>query len=569
MRRAPASPDVRAQLPTAWGTPHAPEAGAGRRPQLRHRPRAPASLHAPAVHPRSARLERFNLFWQNVSVTLPVNSTLSFASSESCLAARADALPALPAPGRPTHLDAPFQSSANGGALASRCFMVHGGMHPTVSTTITPPPPPAPPPAGAHIYGGVDWVAMAMSADETAGGPAGQGPCSAAPFLLWESRVLHLRAASRIGATSWAQLPPAALRKHAPSPRHTSAVPGTLRTCGAGAFPQALPVGMPLPAGKPRPLAGRNAHPPRDRPPPAPPPRADLRDPASWTLSPGVGNPASLYSNEMRELFDAAFRGDAEVCQTKGARGSRDGPPQRGLAPLHPWGGRACGRLHPFRGSPQRVEASGPSVTCRALPCARLPQPLPRARLVPQVRKSIIGFDVPGLDTSRCGGRRRGRRTQRGQRAPRLWMHACMPACLWMHAWLGCCAKAGAVCMQPRALARCATPCRCMPARPAPGPLCSAWEAGFGSLYWMEGVLTRQRDRRGGARCDGPAQCMPQPSPARIFTRPVSQTAAAVCLPVGAAQLVRDNPKRQSGPSLPPWHSTLLQPTASSCPSCA
>lgn len=42
-------------------------------------------------------------------------------------------------------------------------------------------------------------------------------------------------------------------------------------------------------------------------------PPADLRDPAAWTLSPGVGNPASLYSNEMREMFDAAFRGDAEV----------------------------------------------------------------------------------------------------------------------------------------------------------------------------------------------------------------------------------------------------------------
>ena len=26
----------------------------------------------------------------------------------------------------------------------------------------------------------------------------------------------------------------------------------------------------------------------------------------------------------------------------------------------------------------------------------------------------------------------------------------------------------------------------------------SAWEAGFGSLYWMEGVVTRQRDRHGG-----------------------------------------------------------------------
>jgi hypothetical protein len=27
----------------------------------------------------------------------------------------------------------------------------------------------------------------------------------------------------------------------------------------------------------------------------------------------------------------------------------------------------------------------------------------------------------------------------------------------------------------------------------------SAWEAGFGSLYWMEGVVTRLRDKHGGA----------------------------------------------------------------------
>ena len=30
-----------------------------------------------------------------------------------------------------------------------------------------------------------------------------------------------------------------------------------------------------------------------------------------------------------------------------------------------------------------------------------------------------------------------------------------------------------------------------------------AWEAGFGSLYWMEGVVTRQRDRHGGERGRG------------------------------------------------------------------
>jgi hypothetical protein len=144
----------------------------------------------------SARLERFNLFWQAQPATLPANSTLTAGS-------------------------------------------------------------------GAHIYGGVDWVASAMSADES----------------------------------------------------------------------------------------------------------KDLRDPAAWVLSAGLGNPASLHSNEMRALFDAAFRGDAAV------------------------------------------------------------------------RKSIIGFDVPGLDTS------------------------------------------------------------------------SAWEAGFGSLYWMEGVATRLRDKHGGGlyRCAAPLTPPPTP----------------------------------------------------------
>lgn len=54
-----------------------------------------------------------------------------------------------------------------------------------------------------------------------------------------------------------------------------------------------------------------------------------------------------------------------------------------------------------------------------------------------QVRKSIIGFDVPGLNTS------------------------------------------------------------------------TAWEAGFGSLYWMEGVVTRQRDRHGGERACLPSCRLP------------------------------------------------------------
>jgi hypothetical protein len=40
---------------------------------------------------------------------------------------------------------------------------------------------------------------------------------------------------------------------------------------------------------------------------------SDLTDPASWSLVPPVGNPAALRGNEMRELFDVAFRPDADV----------------------------------------------------------------------------------------------------------------------------------------------------------------------------------------------------------------------------------------------------------------
>lgn len=39
----------------------------------------------------------------------------------------------------------------------------------------------------------------------------------------------------------------------------------------------------------------------------------DLRDPGAWRLSQQLGNPASLLSNEMRALFDVAFRGDYAV----------------------------------------------------------------------------------------------------------------------------------------------------------------------------------------------------------------------------------------------------------------
>ena len=33
----------------------------------------------------------------------------------------------------------------------------------------------------------------------------------------------------------------------------------------------------------------------------------------AWTISNGLGNPASLYPNELRVLFDTAFRGDYGV----------------------------------------------------------------------------------------------------------------------------------------------------------------------------------------------------------------------------------------------------------------
>ena len=42
-------------------------------------------------------------------------------------------------------------------------------------------------------------------------------------------------------------------------------------------------------------------------------PSSDLRHASSWSFSNGVGNPASLYSTEMRHMFDAAFRADATV----------------------------------------------------------------------------------------------------------------------------------------------------------------------------------------------------------------------------------------------------------------
>lgn len=84
------------------------------------------------------------------------------------------------------------------------------------------------------------------------------------------------------------------------------------------------------------------------------------------------------------------------------------------------WAGRAAG------GGELRCPAF-----CRVLRLRRqlgtLCGPPLSARPGSQVRQSIIGFDVPGLDTS------------------------------------------------------------------------SAWEAGFGSLYWMEGVVTRLRDKHGGA----------------------------------------------------------------------
>lgn len=67
-----------------------------------------------------------------------------------------------------------------------------------------------------------------------------------------------------------------------------------------------------------RPQPPRCAH-ARARPHACPPsrPRApDLREASAWALCEGVGNPASVLSNEMRVLFDAAFRGDSDVRAT-------------------------------------------------------------------------------------------------------------------------------------------------------------------------------------------------------------------------------------------------------------
>ena len=99
--------------------------------------------------------------------------------------------------------------------------------------------------SGANVYGGVDWVAMGMSAAEDAD--------------------LRDPQARRVLARPVAGTPPASSRG-----------------------------GSPL-------LCCRNPitkHVPRMQ---------------AWTLSNGLGNPASLYSNEMRLLFDAAFKGDYSV----------------------------------------------------------------------------------------------------------------------------------------------------------------------------------------------------------------------------------------------------------------
>ncbi len=42
----------------------------------------------------------------------------------------------------------------------------------------------------------------------------------------------------------------------------------------------------------------------------------DLTKRASWALmDPPIGNPASIYSREFRQLFDIAFRADHDVSQ--------------------------------------------------------------------------------------------------------------------------------------------------------------------------------------------------------------------------------------------------------------
>lgn len=251
--------------------------------------------------------------------------------------------------------------------------------------------------SGAQVYGGVDWVASAMSADETQGG--------------WRGRAHWLGMAAAAAATV------AAARR------------GRL-----GASTQ----GFPPPAA-----------------PPAVPP-ADLRSPEAWTLNGGVGNPASMYSHEMRELFDAAFRGDADVSLGLGGGAAAAG---RLLLGAHGCVARAARA----RGWAQQRGAAVPPQACRrggrAGPPSS-PHPAPaHPPTPPQVRKSIIGFDVEGLNTT------------------------------------------------------------------------AAWEAGFGSLYWMEGVATRLRDKHGGegrpraarvpcARAATPPPPPPLPPPAYPPTHP-------------------------------------------------
>ena len=156
-----------------------------------------------------ARLERFNLFWQQEGVVLAANSTVEVAS-------------------------------------------------------------------GALVYGGVDWVASAISADENAGAMRrcalcrGCLPCLAAclPVPSWlPASLTHLLSC-----------PPTHLPTHHPP---TQFHPPT--------------------------------HPPTHAPTHLLP--ADLRDPAAWSLAPRVGNPASMHSNEMRAMFDTAFRGDVDVSE--------------------------------------------------------------------------------------------------------------------------------------------------------------------------------------------------------------------------------------------------------------
>ena len=74
----------------------------------------------------------------------------------------------------------------------------------------------------------------------------------------------------------------------------------------------------------------------------------DLTDPAAWAFAdPPLGNPAAVYSNELRALFDVAFRADKEAsCATGPARpacvcsagaGAGAGGADAGLAWLRAW----------------------------------------------------------------------------------------------------------------------------------------------------------------------------------------------------------------------------------------